>query len=173
MAGCRRCSDPSVACQSFAIRKPSARNSAPLALEVWRGQVGGREGEKEERALCARQFSVIDMNHYRQHGRGWQKASHRFIFGHLFRQKLGQTRSEQGLNVSMRVCQKEKESVQERGTEEQTQGQSVGKLTQAHRQPPAEENIKACIDTHTHIQTSSLSESSKLLSKSINQSNKR
>lgn len=52
MAGCRRCSDPSLKCQNFAIRKPSASNSAPLALEVWRGQVGRRE--REEREPCVR-----------------------------------------------------------------------------------------------------------------------
>lgn len=86
-AGCRRCSDPSVECRSFAIRKPSASNSAPLAIGVWRGQ--HKESEGGEKALCSRQFGLIDMNHYRQHGRGRQRASHRFIFGHLFRQKLG------------------------------------------------------------------------------------
>lgn len=66
---------------------------------------------KEERAQCARQFGVIDLNHYRQHRSGWQKASHRFIFGHLFRQKLGWTHSELGLNISVCVCVRETRKV--------------------------------------------------------------
>lgn len=33
-------------------------------------------GEK----VCVRHFGMIDMNHYGEHGRGWQKAGYHFIF---------------------------------------------------------------------------------------------
>lgn len=99
MAGCRRCGDPSAARPSLAIRKPSARKSAPLALELERS-AGQREGGvEEERALRAGRFGVIDINRYGEHGRGWQRPSHHFAFGHLFRQRLGQTHTERGLNM--------------------------------------------------------------------------
>lgn len=79
--------------------------------------------EREERALCARQFGVIDMNHYRQHGRGRKTASHGFISGHLYRQKLGRTHSEHELNVSMYVREREFKCV--RVGESRIQGQSI------------------------------------------------
>ena len=56
---------------------------------------------------------MIDMNYYRQNGGGRQRASHRFILGHLFRQKLGQTHSEKGLNVKMCVLERERKGDRE------------------------------------------------------------
>lgn len=63
MAGCRRWSDPSAACYSTAIRKPSAGNSAPLALKVERGHVGGR-GEQEEGEYVHVRVSVWEVVWY-------------------------------------------------------------------------------------------------------------
>lgn len=127
MAGCGRCGDPSAACSSLAIRKPSARKSAPLALELERS-AGQREGvEEEERALRARQFGVIDTNHYREHGRGWQRPRHHFAFGHLFRQRPGQTHTERGFEY-VSTC-----ATSGRGTERTIQGRRIP------WQPPPEE----------------------------------
>lgn len=82
--------------RALPLEKPSARKSAPLALELERS-AGQREGVEEERALRVRQFGVIDMTHYEEHGRGWQRPSHHFAFGHLFRQRLDQTHAERGV----------------------------------------------------------------------------
>lgn len=74
MAGCRRWSDPSAACYSIAIRKPSAGNSAPLALKVERGHVRGR-GEEEEREyvhVCVSVGEVVWYDWYDPLRRTWE-----------------------------------------------------------------------------------------------------
>lgn len=74
MAGCRRWSDPSAACYSIAIRKPSAGNSAPLALKVERGHVRGR-GEREEREyvhVCVSAWEVVWCDWYDPLRRTWE-----------------------------------------------------------------------------------------------------
>lgn len=75
MAGCRRWSDPSAACYSIAIRKPSAGNSAPLALKVERGHVRGRGGARGERIcarVCVSMWEVVWYDWYDPLRRTWE-----------------------------------------------------------------------------------------------------
>lgn len=96
------------------IHQPSARalpleNHLQATVLHWHSKSGEArlQAGRVRGGPCSRQFALIDMNHYRQHGRGRWRTCHCFIFGHLFRQKLGQYGGEQGVHVS--VCQRGKQ----------------------------------------------------------------